>query len=413
MIGLADSWVPGVVGWVARERRAARYLRRERLGFQASQGSNEATSLPHLLVLLVDPVKQARVRGAVHQAAALRLGHWVVVEVSDEEALFRAARSVLPALVIIEAELPPRDALEVRNGFPGERMCAAFPSVPVLVYLDPDQTPADRVLEWGRCGIRGVVELGKTDRSSALAGLIARTSDSALEASPLEGVFGIVPPELHRLFRRAYLEAGSPTAPRISVDDLTRLWRPGAHRTTLNATLRRAGLPSPGWVARWIVAFRAVNMLANPGTTVGQVALTLGFESDAALREFLRRLAERPPTRLGPCDLIALFHRRCGRELIPTSEPRAPARIREVEPSFIPRSFGAHSLEEWGASALGVRHAHLPRTGVPAPGAGPRTEREVVSCAGNSSSPSLLHRCGVEPSQLRWPRATSPNATTK
>ncbi len=259
---------------------------------------------PRILAAVRDPARRARLHEAARAAIRLRLGEWRVVEAKGAAEALRQCALRPPALLILDPT--PADSGEV------ERALHAFPNVPTLLYMKSGEVHPERILELGRLGVTGVVEWGRNDRPSVLAELLLRSWGGGRGQQLLSALLLRLPGEFHSLVRRAYLEVGVRGGRDLTVDRFTWLWRPGAHRTTLALATRRYGLPSPGWLVRYLVALRAAEALSNPGSTVSQVALGMGFDSDAALREFFRRLAGRPPSAVTPEFLLSLLDRRIG-----------------------------------------------------------------------------------------------------
>jgi AraC-like DNA-binding protein len=166
-----------------------------------------------------------------------------------------------------------------------ERLRQFFPSLPLLVYTDLTPAKAGVLLQLGRMGIRKVVVHRFEDAPPALRQAI----QSELEQSASQQVMQTLEPVFHGLPRelRGALEAmlhapdDGPTVTTLA--DRARLTR-----RTCERWFTKVGLPSPRTVMVLIRLLYAHRLLLDPGYTVEDVALKLGYSKAKTLQMHLR-----------------------------------------------------------------------------------------------------------------------------
>lgn len=162
-----------------------------------------------------------------------------------------------------------------------ERLRLLFPSLPVLLYTTLSPETAGVLLELGRIGIRRVIFARFDDAPASLRAVLrdeleesaSRKVIQALEGL-LEGLPGRVRYTLESMLY-APPDAGSVTA----LAD-----RMGVQRRTCERWFAKMGLPSPRMVlvlARLLYAHR---LLQDPGYTVEDVAVKLGYGKTRSLQ---------------------------------------------------------------------------------------------------------------------------------
>lgn len=162
-----------------------------------------------------------------------------------------------------------------------ERLRLLFPSLPVLLYTTLSPETAGVLLELGRIGIRRVVFSRFDDSPAALRAILRdelEESASRKVIHALEGLLEGIPRRVrHSLETMLYAppDANSVTA----LAD-----RMGVQRRTCERWFAKMGLPSPRMVlvlARLLYAHR---LLQDPGYTVEDVALKLGYGKTRSLQ---------------------------------------------------------------------------------------------------------------------------------
>jgi len=163
-----------------------------------------------------------------------------------------------------------------------ERLRVLFPSLPVLIYTSLTPEAPGVLLELGRIGIRRVI-LARFDDSPANLRAIFRDE---LECTTSRKVILGIDPLLRSLPRRArwaieeMLHAPSEVA---TVSALAE--RVSVQRRTCERWFAKVGLPSPRMVlvvARLLYAHR---LLQDPGYTVEDVAVKLGYGRTRSLQD--------------------------------------------------------------------------------------------------------------------------------
>jgi AraC-like DNA-binding protein len=166
-----------------------------------------------------------------------------------------------------------------------ERLRQFFPSLPLLVYTELTPATAGVLLDLGRAGIRRVVVHRFEDAPGALRGaLLAELEQSALQ-QVIQGLGSILrelPPEL-----RVALE-GMLHAPGEGPTVTALAERAQLTRRTCERWFTKVGLPSPRVVMVLTRLLYAHRLLLDPGYTVEDVALKLGYSKPKTLQMHLR-----------------------------------------------------------------------------------------------------------------------------
>jgi AraC-like DNA-binding protein len=168
-----------------------------------------------------------------------------------------------------------------------ERLRLLFPSLPLLVYTALEPRTAGVLLTLGRSGVkRAVFHLFDDSPVAFRAALTAELEQSASQQlmQSMGGVLGELPEQL-----RAGLEAmlcvgvGAGT-----VSDLA--FRAQLERRTCERWFERAGLPSPKVVLTALRLLYAHRLLLDPGHTVEDVALKLGYGKAKTMQTHCREV---------------------------------------------------------------------------------------------------------------------------
>jgi AraC-like DNA-binding protein len=166
-----------------------------------------------------------------------------------------------------------------------ERLRQFFPSLPLLVYTDLTPANAGVLLQLGRMGIRKVVIHRFEDapgslRHAILSELEQSASQQVMQA--LEPTFRELPRELRdALEAMLHAPGDGPTVSNLA--DRAQLTR-----RTCERWFTKVGLPSPRTVMVLIRLLYAHRLLLDPGYTVEDVALKLGYSKAKTLQMHLR-----------------------------------------------------------------------------------------------------------------------------
>ncbi|HET6797997.1 MAG TPA: helix-turn-helix domain-containing protein [Gemmatimonadales bacterium] len=166
-----------------------------------------------------------------------------------------------------------------------ERIRLLFPSLPLLIYTELAPATAAVLLQLGRAGIRRVVFQRFEDapaslRSALQAELEQSASQQVMQA--LSGVLRELPPELIQALQ-AMLHAGDEAPTVTALAERAQLTR-----RTCERWFTKIGLPSPRVVMVLIRLLYAHRLLLDPGYTVEDVALKLGYSKTKTLQMHLR-----------------------------------------------------------------------------------------------------------------------------
>jgi AraC-like DNA-binding protein len=166
------------------------------------------------------------------------------------------------------------------------RLRQFFPSLPLLVYTELAPATAGVLLDLGRIGIRRVVVHRFEDAPGSLRGaLLAELEQSASQQviQSLGAVLRELPPTL-RLALEDMLHAPGGEGPTVTaLAERARLTR-----RTCERWFTKVGLPSPRVVMVLTRLLYAHRLLADPGYTVEDVALKLGYSKTKTLQMHLR-----------------------------------------------------------------------------------------------------------------------------
>jgi transcriptional regulator GlxA family with amidase domain len=160
-----------------------------------------------------------------------------------------------------------------------------FPSLPLLVYTELTPATAGVLLELGRAGIRRVVVHRFEDapaafRQALLAELEQSASQQILQALT-ETLHGL--PEELRQALEAMLHAPGDGPSVTALAEKAQLTR-----RTCERCFTKVGLPSPRVVMVLTRLLYAHRLLLDPGYTVEDVALKLGYSKTKTLQMHLR-----------------------------------------------------------------------------------------------------------------------------
>jgi AraC-like DNA-binding protein len=168
-----------------------------------------------------------------------------------------------------------------------ERIRLLFPSLPLLIYTELAPATAAVLLQLGRAGIRRVVFHRFEDAPASLrSALQAELEQSASQQvmQVLNGALRELPRELLRALEEM-LHAGE-EAPTVT----TLAERAQLTRRTCERWFTKVGLPSPRTVMLLIRLLYAHRLLLDPGYTVEDVALKLGYSKTKTLQMHLREV---------------------------------------------------------------------------------------------------------------------------
>lgn len=226
-----------------------------------------------LVALILGQAERARIAGALREIATVHF-----CELGSE--LVEAAHALAGRAVITEMHDRNREstapAIEVLR--------AKHPSLPVLVYLSLS-APAVRELVaiTSTTTVSGVVFRSIDDAGTALRAVLSATYRRMPTATVMQVIEPLVPGALRPFFTYCVTAAARP----ITVGNAAAAL--GVPRRTLGERLQRAGLPDPSRIIGWCRLLHAAWLLDDPHRSVKQVAGILGFASDAAFHNLLRR----------------------------------------------------------------------------------------------------------------------------
>jgi len=210
----------------------------------------------------------------------------VFLGVSEWADLFQVVRSQPVALALVDPMLTghPR-AREI------ESLRIQFPSLPVVLYTTLVPAMAGILLTLGRTGIRRAIFARIDDDPVALRAVLR----DELSYSTLWQVIDGLAVALHGLSDpvRSVLESalGQPTAD-FTVDQMAH--QAGVNRRTFDRWCARSHLPSPRVVLMLARLLYAHRLLLDPGYTIEDVAIKLGYGKARTLQQHFKEVFGMP-----------------------------------------------------------------------------------------------------------------------
>jgi AraC-like DNA-binding protein len=166
-----------------------------------------------------------------------------------------------------------------------ERLRQFFPSLPLLVYTELTPANAGVLLQLGRAGLRRVVIHRFEDAPSTLRGVLLQELEQSASQQVMQALDRILrdlPRELRiALEAMLHIPGDGPTVTALA--DRAQLTR-----RTCERWFTKVGLPSPRMVMVLTRLLYAHRLLLDPGYTVEDVALKLGYSKTKTLQMHLR-----------------------------------------------------------------------------------------------------------------------------
>jgi len=166
-----------------------------------------------------------------------------------------------------------------------ERLRLLFPSLPLLVYTELSPLTASALLKLGRAGIQRAVFQRFEDGPNALRAVL----EAELEHSVSRQVVTALQERLRELpepIRDSLAMMLYDPGAGLTVSELAQ--RALLSRRTCERFFTRVGLPSPKWVMLLMRLLYAHRLLLDPGHTVEDVAIKLGYGKVRTLQRHLR-----------------------------------------------------------------------------------------------------------------------------
>ena len=166
-----------------------------------------------------------------------------------------------------------------------ERLRLLFPSLPLLVYTELAPATASVLLQLGRSGIRRVVFHRFEDAPASLRSALQAELEQSASQQVMQAVGGALQQLPHELLRalEAMLHAGDEAPTVTALAERAQLTR-----RTCERWFTKVGLPSPRTVMVLTRLLYAHRLLLDPGYTVEDVALKLGYSKTKTLQMHLR-----------------------------------------------------------------------------------------------------------------------------
>lgn len=168
-----------------------------------------------------------------------------------------------------------------------ERLRVLFPSLPLLVYTTLSPDTAGVLLELGRIGIRRAVFARFDDSPAALRLALRDELEQTASRKVIQAIVGLLeglPSQLRRALE-AMLHAPSDAATVSALAD-----RANLQRRTCERWFARTRLPSPKMVLMLSRLLYAHRLLLDPGYTVEDVAMKLGYSKARSLQLHLKEV---------------------------------------------------------------------------------------------------------------------------
>jgi AraC-like DNA-binding protein len=168
-----------------------------------------------------------------------------------------------------------------------ERLRQFFPSLPLLVYTELTPANAGVLLQLGGAGIRRVVIHRFEDSPGTLRNVLLQELEQSASQQVMQAMDRILrelPPEIRiALEAMLHIPGDAPTVTALA--DRAQLTR-----RTCERWFTKLGLPSPRMVMVLTRLLYAHRLLLDPGYTVEDVALKLGYSKTKTLQMHLREV---------------------------------------------------------------------------------------------------------------------------
>jgi AraC-like DNA-binding protein len=201
------------------------------------------------------------------------------VETFDE--LFAVLRASVesPAVVIVPThDNDGRSVAECVREIAAER-----PMIAIVAYCPPGHQYSADVRALTAAGAHQIVLAGITDEGIAFRSVLNEARRVCAGEIVMRQLEAVIPPLLHRVAEAIVSNPSDIT----SLPELTRHLR--VHRRTLFNWCKRAGSLPPAELLAWCRLALVGHHLVNSGCTVETISVDMGFPSDNALRNTLKR----------------------------------------------------------------------------------------------------------------------------
>lgn len=214
-----------------------------------------------MILAAVPPDRVAKLRAAGGEFAIVPAERW--------QSAFETIRLRPVDMAVVDPRLggEPR-AHEV------ERIRALFPSLPLMLYTTLEPATAGTLLDLGRSGVRRALFHRFDDSPAALrSAIVAELERSASQQvmASMAGVLGELPAPIRSgLEALLDVDVGVRTVSELASQS-------NVERRTVERLFLRSGLPSPKVVLMALRLLYAHRLLLDPGHTVEDVAVKLGY----------------------------------------------------------------------------------------------------------------------------------------
>jgi AraC-like DNA-binding protein len=166
-----------------------------------------------------------------------------------------------------------------------ERLRLLFPSLPLLVYTELSPDTAAALLKLGRAGIQRAVFQRFEDGPKALRAVVQTELEHSVSrqvVTALQERLRELPEPIRDALEMMLYDPGAG----LTVSELA--GRALLSRRTCERFFTKLGLPSPKWVMLLMRLLYAYRLLLDPGHTVEDVAIKLGYGKVRTLQRHLR-----------------------------------------------------------------------------------------------------------------------------
>jgi AraC-like DNA-binding protein len=229
--------------------------------------------LRHLVLAAVAGPRQARLRALDPTRYA-----WIVADTWAQALNLIRTRPVELAVVDpLLGDEPRPHAIE--------RLGLLFPSLPLLIYTELSPVTAGALLKLGRAGIQRAVFQRFEDGPKALHAVLQAELEHSVSrqvVTALQDRLRELPEPIRDALEMMLYDPGAG----LTVSELA--VRALLSRRTCERFFTKLGLPSPKWVMLLMRLLYAHRLLLDPGHTVEDVAIKLGYGKVRTLQRHLR-----------------------------------------------------------------------------------------------------------------------------
>lgn len=241
---------------------------------RGAAGLQPVPNQPIVVAAGLDARRMARLIDALRDRAVLRTATCL----TTLHAYLNASMEAADFVVIPARDDSGRDVADLVR-----ELTTAWPRMAIVVYCEIVSVEAPDIRALAVAGAHQFVFSGVDDSIVTLRGILDSAQREVASEYLLTQLSLVLPSELHPFAERVLAR------PEVVTTVSALAMALGVHRKTVFNRCARAGCLTPGELITWIRLVMVAYMLETTGRTVERIAVDLGFASDTALRNLLKR----------------------------------------------------------------------------------------------------------------------------